>query len=179
MSSSQNKSNKGVIALLAVGIAGCIYMMPWGQWLHAQPSHESRLTERIAEYGQLRQQEDWVKVYDLMDQRDRNKVPRGRFLALYGPGALKVNSIVEKSRAIDTDKGIADVTLTLDGELRLDRLPARIRSTLGPTKPEDLKKQSDFTVQWAWSDNEWWLRMDNAAVTGKNAEGKQITPLNK
>lgn len=168
----KTSNNKFAIALLLAGIATCLALLPWGSWFG--PDYEQLLTDRVALYSELRQKDDWVKLYELMDERDRNAVPIRRFLALYGSGPLKVEALTEKSRSIDAEAGVADVELTLDARLLLERLPPRMRGSLQGTSPEDLQKTSEFTTQWAWSNDNWWLRMDREAVTGRNAEGKPI-----
>lgn len=170
-------SKNGLVGgLLLAGIAGCLFLLPWDRWMGSAPRHEGRLTERIAEYVKLRQLEDWPGVYALTALSDRQRVPLARYLVLYGLGAIKANGIKEKVRQVDTAKGTAVVELTLDGELRLDRLSPQVRRSLGPQDPKNLVKVSDFTTEWAWIDGDWWLRMDREALTGVNSDGKQITP---
>ena len=172
MKTTSNKS----VPLLLLGIAGCLALLPWQRWLGGAPAHEERLTERIAQYAGLRQQEDWVSVYGLMDLRDRRAVPLPRFLTLYGLGAVKTVSIKEKSRQVDVGLGTANVVLTLEGELRLEKLPPNVRRSLQPQDPQQLRQTGDFATEWSWADGDWWLRMDKEALTGRTADGKEIAP---
>ena len=168
------KSNKIVVALLLVGTAACLWFLPWSEWFGGPGSYERRLTARVQSYCELRQQDDWAKIYELMDLRDRAKVPIARFMALYGAGAIKVHDLQSVSQTIDSSSGVADVELSLTGELVLDRLPAKYRQTLTGYKPDDLRKEENFQVQWSWSDGDWWLRMDRQAVTGRTPDGRRI-----
>jgi hypothetical protein len=168
-------TRKFTAGLLSVGIVGCLALLPWGEWLRGRTSPDAALSARLAEYVALRQADDWVGVYALTDARDRKLVPIQRFLTLYGSGAIRTVALTEKSRQIDLAAGTAMVELTLDGELRLDRLPAAARRTLAPHDPSALRQSGEFTSHWAWRDGTWWLRMEREAVTGRTADGKPIT----
>ncbi len=172
-------SNKVVVGLLLAGIATCVALLPWGRWMGGVPLYEARLTERTTEYARLRQEENWPAIYSLSDARDRRKITLPKYLVLYGLGAIKANAIKEKSRQVDTANGTATVQMSLDGELRLDRLSAQIRRSLASQDPQDLHKVSDFPTEWSWSDGDWWLRIDREALTGRNAEGKEIKPASE
>ena len=169
-------SNKPIVLLLTGGIAACIALLPWGRLLADAPDPEARLTQRVAEYAKLRQQDDWLQIYAMMDARDRKAVPLPRFLTLYGRGSLKTISLVEKAREVDLPKGMATVVMTLEAELQLDKLPAERRRSLGPQDPAQLRKSADFATEWFWDEGAWWLRMDVEAVTGRSADGKDIKP---
>ncbi len=170
MSSS---TRRFTIALLLVGIATCLALMPWGRWFGS--SADEKLTRRIAEYAQLRQQDDWVNIYAMADARDRRAVSIQRFLTLYGSGAIRTVSLIEKSRQIDVSAGTAQVELTLDGELRLDKLPPAARQSLRMEDPAARRQSGEFTLHWAWQDGNWWLRMEREAVTGRTPDGKPIS----
>ena len=172
----KNSSNKLLAGALIVGTGACVALLPWSRWLAVEPDPEQQLTERIARYAELRQQADWVEIYALMDEKDRNKVPLARFMGLYGSSPLKVISITENSRKIDMAAGKAETNLKLEAELQLDKLPLQYRRSLGPQKPEDLRKTDDFSVTWVWADDEWWLRMDDEARTGRTKDGKAVKP---
>jgi hypothetical protein len=168
-----NPSNRTfTIATLSVGIATCIALLPWASWFGKSP--DEKLSERIAEYVQLRLQDDWVNIYPLTDGRDRRAVSIQRFLSLYGSGAIRTVSLTEKSRQIDLEAGTAEVEMTLDGELQLDKLPASARSSLRMQDPAARRQTGEFTSQWAFYDGNWWLRMEREAVTGRR-NGKPIT----
>ncbi|MFY9345838.1 MAG: hypothetical protein WAT39_25325 [Planctomycetota bacterium] len=168
------RSNKPLLLALTGGIAVCAALLPWSRWLGPATDPHALLGDRAAEYARLRQAEDWVNVYALTDAHDRKAVPLVRFLSLYGRGTLKTKSLVEKSRAVDLPAGTATVTMTLNAELQLDKLPAAMRGSLGRQDPADLVKVTDYTTQWTWADGTWWLRMDPEAVSGVTAEGKAI-----
>lgn len=161
------------IVLLLVGIAVCLALLPWGRWFGA--SADEKLTQRIAEYVQLRQRDDWVSIYAMADARDRRQVPIQRFLTLYGSGAIRMLSLSEKSREVDLANGAAKVEMTLEGELQLDKLPPSARQTLRLEDKSALRQTGDFTSHWAWRDGNWWLRMEREAVTGRTGDGKPIT----
>lgn len=166
--------NKTLIPILSIGILVCLALLPWKRWCGPDP--ETRLGVRIAEYAKLRKQEDWIAIYSLMDARDRKAVPLPTFLTLYGRGTLKTIELTEKVRQVDRPNATALVTMTLDAELQLDKLPASYRKSLGPQDPANLRKTADFATEWSWSDGEWWLRMDKEATTGKSSEGRDVTP---
>lgn len=166
--------NKLPTVFLSIGIVTCVALLPWGKWFGEAP--EVRLAARVAEYAKLRKQDDWVAIYSLMAPRDRKVVPLPNFLMLYGRGTLKTIDLREKSCEVDRPNAKAIVTMTLDAELQLDKLPPNVRRSLGPQDPAQLRKSSDFATEWEWADGEWWLRMDREAITGKNAEGRDVTP---
>ncbi|MBL8748025.1 MAG: hypothetical protein JNK78_02620 [Planctomycetes bacterium] len=168
--------NKSVTVLLSIGILGCVVAMPWGRWLHSAVEPEAALSERVAEYVRLRKADDWMAIYSMTDASDRQACPLAQYLSLYGMGTLKVVSLEEKKRKIDAATGEATVDMVLEGELQLDRLPPKVRRSLGPQDPSALRKSGPFATEWRWREGNWWLRMDREATTGLSADGKQVRP---
>jgi len=167
-------SNKTFTLLMIGGIATCVALLPWSRWL-ANP--DARLTDRVAQYAQLRKEGDWVKIFAMMAAQDRKVVPLAQFLTLYGSGALKVIEMKEASREIDVPHGTAIVKLSIEAELQLDKLPASYRRSLGPQDPSQLRKTERYNSHWFWDEGEWWLRMDPEALERRSSDGKAINPL--
>ena len=166
--------NKSFTLLLLAGSAICIALLPWSRWM---TDPDARLTARVSDYAKLRKEADWVKLYSMMDARDRKAVALPQFLTLYGSGALKVHDLTENSREIDVPNGTARVNFALDAELQLDRLPANVRRSLPAQDPAQLRKKESFDTFWYWESGEWWLRMDPEAVSRRSSDGKEITPV--
>lgn len=169
MSSS---THKFTLVLLVLGIGTCVALLPWSRWLGK--SYDEKLTERLAEYVQLRIDEDWVKVYAMVDAEHRRQVPIQRYLQMYATGAIRTVSLTETSRHIDTATGMATVDMTLDGELRLDKLPASARKSLRVGDASATRQTGPCTLEWKLRDGTWWLRMEHEAVTGRTRDGKPI-----
>ncbi|MBL9078262.1 MAG: hypothetical protein JNL08_12200 [Planctomycetes bacterium] len=167
--------NRSVAALLVIGSAICLALLPWSRWFGK--SLDEKLTQRLAEYVQLRIAEDWVSIYAMVDPVDRRVVPIQRFLVLYASGAIRTISLTETSRAIDLEKGTAAIEMTLDGELRLDRLPPETRKTLAPHDESSRRQTGAYTANWSLRDGQWWLRLEREAVTGRSSDGKPIGTL--
>ncbi|MBL8727869.1 MAG: hypothetical protein JNM25_05530 [Planctomycetes bacterium] len=166
-------TRKFTIALLLIGISACLALLPWGTWFGK--SFDEKLTDRVAEYVRLRIQDDWVGIYAMTDAKDRRVVPIQRFLTLYGSGAIRTVSLTETARQIDAAAGTAQVDMTLDGELQIDKLPPQARATLRLQDPTATRQSGPASFQWVLRDGEWWLRMDREALTGRTADGKPIT----
>jgi len=169
MSSS---TNKYTVVLLLLGIGTCIALLPWSRWLGK--SLDEKLTERINEYVQLRIEEDWIKLYGMTDPEHRRLVSIQRYLQLYGSGAIRAIALTETSRSIDAEKGEARVEMTLDGEVRLDRLPAAARSSLRLDDPSATRQSGPCSLDWKLRDGNWWVRLEHEAVTGRSRDGKPI-----
>lgn len=164
-------SNRLVPILLLIGIALCIALLPWGRWFGK--SRDELLSERVAEYVQLRLAEDWPAIYSLIDPGDRRIVPMQRFLVLYGSGAIKPLALSEISREVGATE--AEVELNLDGELQLDRIPQSARNSLAGHDPAARRQAAPFETKWKWRDGKWWLLLDEQARTGR-VEGRPIVP---
>ena len=170
----KSSTNKFPVVLLLIGIAICIALLPWGRWFDKSP--DEKLSERLAQYVQLRLQDDWVAIYGLIDAEDRRVVPIQRYLQLYGSGAIKTLALTETKREIDLATGTAHVELALDGELRLDRLPASTRASLRLDDKTATRQSGPCPLKWNLRDGAWWLRMDNQAITSRAEDGRQIQP---
>lgn len=161
--------------LLVVGSAVCLALLPWSRWFGPSMEPNELLTARVGEYVKARTADDWVAVYGLTAARDRKAVPLQRFIALCGQGVLKTIGMTEKARNIDVPKGEASVTFALEAELQLDRLPPNVRHSLHVESPNDLRKTDEYASSWYWESGTWWLRMPPEAVTGRAADGREIS----
>lgn len=161
-----------VLVLAGLGFAGWHYM-------HAGPvdkfgDSEAMLKQRMDQYLALRLADDWAALYPMADPAHRKEVDLIAFLAFYGQGYLKFNEIRVNATRINAEKRTAEMDLTSEAELMVERLPAKFRNVREP-HPEHTHQSQDHKLYWVWADNDWYFQMDPEVVTGRTVTGEVVT----
>lgn len=168
----------GEIVIRRVGIAvfTCIVaFLGWRAVSAPEVMSEERLNERLEEYMSIRLRSDddsFLDLYNLMDPEQRKIKDRSSFLQFYGQGIIQVVEVSVSSSVIDPPTSTATVKMKTKLELQPDKLPKQFRN-LSQYEQKDLLAEEDVPLQWIWRDNDWYLRMDMAFVTGKD-NGQEI-----
>ena len=172
---SSNSSNPVRIVLSAVllaGIGGLLWML-LDQESHTEAA-QRRFKERVAEYAQLRKDNDWVKLYDMLTPEHRKRKSLADFLQIFGTGVLKVHEMELLEYVMSPNDRVAEASLSVDMELDQSRLPEIARNVRIPD-PSAKRRQEVLKLGWSWKDGDWYWHMDGQVLSGKDSQGDNIT----
>lgn len=164
---------RGAIAVLICALAFTGWELAHGRRSSASPTAES-LDARLQTYVDLRLAGNWLALYGMVAPQQRETVPELKFLAAYGTGVLTLHSLTVKSREIDAAAGTAMATMSLDAEMKAERLPEPYRSSLQIDDPAQLRKSHEVVIAWVWTDGEWYFELDPELLTGRDRRGRKI-----
>ena len=160
-----------------LALAGVIALAGW-DLLRGEPdpmaNAEESLRQRVDEYVQLRRDDDWIKLYEFADPRQRRSVGMKQFLNFYDHGLLKIVAISADQVHVDEAAQRATVQLALTAELDVENLPPKLRAGFREDHPEHLQKHMEHEMRWTWFGGEWFYLMDDEVVSGKDAQGNTI-----
>ena len=146
----------------------------------APPSGEAlraALERRVGRYLGLRLADGWPTLYEFTDPVQRQRLGLSRFLDAYGHGVLKVEDIYARSLQVDPVRGVATVELHTDARMLPERLPPEFRRGLRVDDPDSLKQSLDHTQTWVLRDGQWYYRMEDEIVSGRDGEGNPLRGL--
>jgi hypothetical protein len=160
-----------------VVLAGIIALAGWDM-LRAESDPfakaEQALEQRVAEYVELRKKNDWMRLYEMTDPRQRRVVPIKEFFTFYDHELLKLHSIEVGGMHVDraAQRGLVDmiVVATLD----VEALPAQLRRGFNEQHPEHLEKRMELELRWTWFGDQWYFLMDDEVVQGRDSLGNVV-----
>lgn len=165
-------------------LLGLIGAVAYGGWqLNQEPvdrfeaSGEELLRDRFLSYVDLRKNDDWVAIYDMVDPYERRDMDLGGFLGVYGQGVMKTHEITARDLDINSITRRARVTVTTEAELVVSKLPAQYRNSLKVEDPAELKRTMDHAIGWVWRGDNWYFSLEEEVMQGQTADGQAISPL--
>ncbi|MCP3917067.1 MAG: hypothetical protein GY711_16085 [bacterium] len=167
-----SKAIRRIIMVALVAALAFLIFRPTSEAEQKPQATGSGLRTRVETYIAKRLENDWADVYEMAAPAHRRKVDLRAFLNAYGHGAMRVVSLTPKSTRFSKDGRAALVTMDLDGELVLDRLPPTFRKGLKTKGPEDLRQTSEFEITWVWREGDWFFELDPALVKGRDQSGR-------
>lgn len=139
---------------------------------------EVRLQERLAEYSELRLNDDWPALYELVDPLHRDRVSLKSYLNFFDHDVVETLELSPRAKRVEPITRTAQVQMFTRGEFRPDRLPDQFRRGFRQGgKPEDYLSETEFTLKWRWIDDQWFYLLDREFLVGTDSSGSAITPL--
>ena len=167
-----SKAIRRIIVVALVAALAFLIFRPTSEAEQKNQVTSAGLRTRVEAYIEKRLVDDWASIYAMAAPAHRRKVDLRAFLNAYGHGAMRVRSLTPKSTRFSKDGRAALVTMDMDGELVLDRLPATFRKGLKVNGPEDLRQTSEFELTWVWREGNWFFELDSALVKGRDQSGR-------
>lgn len=166
---------------LIVALAGAV---AYGAWeLTREPvdpfleDAEGTLRDRFASYVELRKQDDWTAIWEMVDPVEREQMDLPTFMGVYGQGVMKTNDIVERDLDINFNTRRALLAVTTDAELVVSKLPPQYRASLRVDDPADLRRKMEHDLGWVWRNGEWYFSLDAEVLGGVDAQGRTVSPV--
>jgi len=139
-----------------------------------------RLEERLGQYVELRLQNDWIALYDMVDPMHRERVPLKDFLNYFDHDVVETLELTVRKREVEPITRTAKVRLYTRGEFRPDRLPEQFRRGFrADGSPEDYRSETEFDLGWRWVGDEWYYQLDREFLMGRTSSGTGIKPLDE
>jgi hypothetical protein len=160
-----------------VVLAGIIALAGWDM-LRAESDPYARaeqaLEQRVGEYVELRKENDWHRLYDMTDPRQRRVVPIKEFFNFYDHELLKLSSIEVGDTHVDLAAKRALVDMVVVATLDVEALPAQLRRGFHEEHPEHMEKRMEFELRWTWFGDQWYFLMDDEVVQGRDSLGNAV-----
>lgn len=163
-----------VVLTLVLGF-GVFKLVSGGQSTNADS--ELALAVRVEQFIDLRKHEDWAHLYELVDPAERKTMSLARFISYFGQGVSKLNTIEPRAVTVNHKKQVAAVGLYIDMELLPDRLPAAFRRNLQPSDKDQLRQQTEQSLQWVRRDKVWYFQCGRELAMGRDTKGNPIRDL--
>jgi len=158
-------------------LAGVIALAGWDMLrAEADPyvSAEQALLKRVDEYVELRKKDDWLRLYELTDPRQRRVVPIKEFLNFYDHELLELHSIEPGTTHIDRGAQRAVVDIKLVAALDVAALPPDVRRGFREEHTEHLQRNMECQLRWTWFNDDWYFLMDDEVVQGRDSLGNVV-----
>jgi len=178
MSTAQRMRRALIVVLAAV--------VGYGAWQLTRPQvdpfvagGEQALNARFDAYVSLRIQDDWPKIWEMVDPEERASMDLASFLGIYGQAVMKTHEITKHDVDINFNTRTARMKVTTEAELQVSKLPAQFRAGLRVDDPRDLQRTLEHELMWVWHEGEWYFSLDEEVLQGTTSEGRQVSPVDE
>ena len=161
-------------------------VLGFGAWKWDQLGHDewenagARLEERLALYVDLRMQDDWPALYEMVDPMHRGRVSLKAYLNFFDHDVVKTLELRASQVQVEPVTRTARAKMFTRGEFRPDKLPDRFRRGFRKDgSPEDYISETEFDLSWRWVDDQWFYQLDREFLVGRTDSGSNIAPLDE
>jgi len=162
---------------LAAAVGFGAWQLSYSEADRFRDTAEDDLRERFAEYVELRQEDAWPALYELVNPGERTQVSLKDFLNIYAQGILTTHDITIGKLDINYDLRVARIQATTEAELVIDNLPPQFRNGFRmPDDPEELRRVMEHEIIWVWRAGQWFYSLDEEVLTG-HAQGDPDNPI--
>ena len=171
-------SKNTMMTVTLVGLIGLsAAFVPWEKFRRPSTAEvKEQLRERFEQYAQLRLDDDWVALYEMVVPKNRERIDRNKFLQLYGHGMMKALEIELVDIGFTPQLGSGATKIRIKSQLQVDKLPPQQRASLRVDSPDDLVQTGESDIAWERYGGLWYFRLDQEILSGQSG-GQPITPL--
>jgi len=171
--------------LRRTAIATLLGALGFGAWKWDGLGHDEwvnapeRLQSRMAEYSDLRLQNDWVSLYEMVAPMHRSRMPLKKYLNYFDHDVIRTLEVAPRSTKIDPITRTALIQVFTRGEFLPENLPEQFRRGFrGAGTPDDYVNDTEFALSWHWVDDQWYFLLDAEILTGRGAGGGDVRSVN-